>query len=69
MDANHFIEFSNLENEEGKQIFFLSPDVPDKPTTVKMRSFLQAQYKKAGMAVAEVKDHVVTTHKICEAKI
>lgn len=47
----------------------MAPDVPEKPTTVKKRSFMQAQYKKAGVAVSEVKDHIVTTHTILESSI
>ena len=47
----------------------MTPDTPDKPTTIKQRSFMQAQHKKAGMAVSEVKDHIATTNKIVEAKI
>ena len=47
----------------------MTPDTPDKPTTIKKRSFMQAQHKKAGMAVSEVKDHIATTNKIVEAKI
>lgn len=44
----------------------MAPEHSDKPTSVKKRSFLQAQYKKAGVNVSEVKDEIVTTHKIVE---
>ena len=69
MDANHFLEHDNLLNDDGEQIFFIAPDVPDKPTTIKKRSFLQAQYKKSGLAVSEVKDHIVPTNPISEYEI
>lgn len=62
MDSNHFLETQNLFNEEGQQIFFIKPDVNDKPTTIKKRTFMQAQLKKAGLAVKEVKDHIATTN-------
>ena len=69
MDANHFVETANLMNDEGQQIFFVKPDVPDKPTTIKKRTFMQAQFKKAGVAVAEVKDCIATTNQIVDARI
>ena len=62
MDSNHFLVHDNLLDGEGKPVFFMTPEIPDKPTTIKKRSFMQAQYVKAGVAVAEVKDHIVTTH-------
>ena len=61
MDANHFLDQNNLKSE-GRDIFYMTPSKDDKPTTIKKRSFLQAQYKKAGKAVSEVKDHIVTSH-------
>lgn len=69
MDANHFLDKSNLLDSEGKDVFFMTPDIADKPTTVKKRSFMQAQFKKAGDAVSEVKDHIATTHPIVESRI
>lgn len=48
MDANHYPDEHNFVDEDGKQLFFMVPDNPDRPTTIKKRSFLQAQYKKAG---------------------
>ena len=52
MDANHFLDQTNLFDPQGRQVFFIAPSVPEKPTTIKKRSFLQAQYKKAGLAVS-----------------
>jgi hypothetical protein len=69
MDANHFVETANLMNDEGQQIFFVKPDIQDKPTTIKKRTFMQAQLKKAGVAVAEVKDCIATTNQIVDARI
>lgn len=69
MDANHFLEQENLMNEEGRELFFMAPDNKNKPTTVKKRTYMQAQYSKAGVLVEEVKDHVVSTHKIVEWSI
>ena len=64
MDANHFLDKTNFMNEKQNPVFFMTPEVPEKPTTIKQRSFMQAQFKKAGIAVSEVKDHIVTTSKI-----
>jgi hypothetical protein len=69
MDANHYLDERNFRDEEGVQKFFMVPDTPEKPTSIKKRSFLQAQYKKAGVSVSEVKDEIVTTHKIVEYAI
>jgi len=69
MDANHFLETANLFNDDGQQMFFIKPDVRDKPTTIKKRTFMQAQYKKAGVAVSEVKDHIATTNQIVDSRI
>lgn len=38
--------------------------MPDKPTTVKKRSWLQAQFKKSGVAVSEVKDHIIASSPV-----
>lgn len=65
MDSNHYlVHHENLLNDKGEQMFFLTPSTQDKPTTVKKRSFMQAQFKKAGLAVSEVKDHIVASRTI-----
>lgn len=69
MDANHLIHHENLLNEEGKQIFFLTPSVPERVTTIKKRSHMQAQFKKAGLEVSEVKDHIVSSNPINEEEV
>ena len=69
IDANHFLVHENLLDSEGNQIFFIAPNVPEKPTTIKKRSFMQAQYKKSGLAVSEVKDHIVSSKNIVEYSI
>lgn len=69
MDANHLVKHENLLDENGRQMFFLTPSQPEKPTTVKKRSFLQAQFKKSGIAVSEVKDHIVASRDIFESRI
>ena len=51
-DANHLLDKNNFLDSEGNPIFFMTPETPDKPTTIKKRSFLQAQFKKAGDAVS-----------------
>lgn len=66
MDANHFLVTDNFLNTDGRPVFNMVPDSPERPTTVKKRSFMQAQYKKGGVEVSEVKDEIVTTHKIVE---
>ena len=52
MDANHFLAPDNLLDGSGRQLFSRSPDVPDKPTTIKKRTLAQSQFKKAGMGVS-----------------
>ena len=47
-------------------MFFLVPSTQEKPTTIKKRSFVQAQFKKSGVAVSEVKDHIVATRDMDE---
>jgi hypothetical protein len=69
MDSNHLVHHENLLNDKREQMFFLTPRTQDKPTTVKKRSFMQAQFKKAGLAVSEVKDHIVASRAIDLATI
>jgi hypothetical protein len=70
MDANHFIEGANLMDADGAtQLFSIFPATEERPTTVKERTFLQAQFKKAGVRVSEVKDEIVTTNQILESHI
>ena len=69
MYANHLVKHENLLDEKGRQMFFLTPSQPEKPTTIKKRSFLQAQFKKSGIAVSEVKDHIVASRDIFESRI
>jgi UDP-N-acetylglucosamine 2-epimerase len=64
MDSNHFVDATLLYNEQEQQLFFMVPTLPEKPTTVKKRSFMQAQYSKAGVEVSEVKDHVACSREI-----
>ena len=52
MDANNFLAEENLLNEKGEKMFSMAPDRKNKPTTVKKRSYMQAQFKKAGEAVS-----------------
>ena len=61
IDANHF-----LSEQKG---FDIVPRSPDVATSIKKRSFLQAQYKKSGLLVSEVKDHIITNQKIREFSI
>jgi len=49
MDANHFIDETLLFNDEHQQQFFMMPSAPDKPTSIKKRSFMQAQFVKGGV--------------------
>lgn len=69
MDSNHFIDQTLLSDGEGQQQFFITPVTEEQPTTIKKRTFLQAQYKKAGKEVSEVKDHVVGSREIVEGSI
>ena len=69
MDANNFLAQENLFNEKKEKVFGMAPDRQNKPTTVKKRSFMQAQFKKAGEAVSEVKDHVASTLPILSYRI
>lgn len=58
IDSNHFLadtQNSHLEH---------APFLEGKSTTVKKRSFLQAQFKKAEIAVSEVKDHIISSQEI-----
>jgi sugar diacid utilization regulator len=59
MDANHFIESLNLTRP-----VTIVPSNPDHSTSIKKRSYIQAQLKKADVAINEVKDHIVTTLKV-----
>lgn len=47
----------------------MAPDRSNKPTTVKKRTFMQAQLQKAGETVSEVKDHVASTLPILDYRI
>lgn len=49
MDSNHFVNQKHLYNSEGTQIFYIAPTSTEKPTTVKQRSFMQAQFNKGGI--------------------
>jgi hypothetical protein len=40
------------------------PDNPKMATSIKKRSFLQAQLNKAGLSIFEVKDHLITNLKV-----
>lgn len=42
-------------------MFYKVPETIEKPTTIKKRTFLQAQYNKSGVTVSEVKDQIVST--------
>ena len=59
VDANHFIKDPKI-NESIEII----PTDPSEATTIKKRSYIQAQYHKADQQVNEVKDHIITTMKI-----
>jgi len=41
----------------------------ENPTSVKRRTYLQAQYNKANVSVSEVKDHIITNLKITKSRI
>ena len=68
MDANNFLNKDILFKGESK-VFHMAPDHKDTPTTIKKRSFMQAQLKKAGDAVSEVKDHICSTLPIVASRI
>lgn len=62
IDANHFIPDTHIP-------FRLVPSNQEKPTTIKKRTYLQAQFKKAGEEVRAVKDHLIAKGHIEEFQI
>ena len=60
VDANHYI---SQENQPVPNIEIF-PSNKNDFTTNKKRSYLQAQLKKADVAVNEVKDHIITNLNI-----
>jgi hypothetical protein len=63
IDANHFLNCFKIPYVQ------ITPHVNTKPTTTKKRTFIQAQYKKAGLPVDEVKDHIITNLPLSVASI
>ena len=61
-DANHYISAEN-QLLPGLELY---PSDKKDFTTHKKRSFIQAQVKKADLAVNEVKDHIITNMSIRE---
>ena len=55
MDANHFIASPKLNCKN-----YIVPRDPSESTTIKKRSYIQAQLHKADQCVNEVKDHIVS---------
>ena len=58
VDANHFIKDPKI-----KGSIDIIPIDPSEATTIKKRSYIQAQYHKADQQVNEVKDHIITNMK------
>jgi hypothetical protein len=48
MDANNYLNQQDFLNHKGDPVCTLVPQSKAKPTTIKKRSFMQAQFKKAG---------------------
>lgn len=56
VDANHFMEVPQI-----KGSINIVPTDKSHSTTIKKRTFIQAQLHKADIVVNEVKDHILTT--------
>lgn len=56
MDSNHFLRNFKLNRHIHKV-----PNTIHQSTSIKKRSFIQAQLHKADLLVNEVKDHIITT--------
>jgi len=69
MDANNYLTQEKYLDSKGKTFCHMVPQTKEKVTTIKKRSFMQAQFKKAGEEVSEVKDHIASTHPITSYKI
>jgi regulation of enolase protein 1 (concanavalin A-like superfamily) len=65
IDANHHIQEFDLPTRQ----VYVVPVRNSKTTTVKKRSFIQAQIDKAGLMVSDTKDHIITTCEITDYRI
>ena len=59
VDANHRIESPKINQQN-----YIVPNKPEDSSSIKKRSYIQAQMHKADQAVDELKDHIISTLEI-----
>lgn len=59
VDANHRLESAKLNHHN-----YIVPNKPEDTSSIKKRSYIQAQMHKADQAVDELKDHIISTLEI-----
>ena len=64
MDANHWIESFKLD-----KLSWIVPIESDQHTSIKKRSYIQAQLHKADVMINELKDHIISTLPITDFRI